>query len=106
MYPVSMRPAAQNPPAPPEVGLNISEMDILNGFSINRGGLRKLSIACQIIHRNKYVKVFGASTVLERRHFVCAKLNYLPESVMVHYTNQTIAAVCPRHLFCFVLYEK
>ena len=45
MYPVSIRPAAQNPPAPPEVGLNISEIDILNGFSINRGGLRKLSIA-------------------------------------------------------------
>ena len=73
MYPVSMRPAAQNPPAPPEVGLNISEMDILNGFSINRGGLRKLSIACQIIHRNKYVKVFGASTVIRAKTFCMCK---------------------------------
>ena len=73
MYPVSMRPAAQNPPAPPEVGLNISEMDILNGFSINRGGLRKLSIACQIIHRNKYVKVFGNSTVIRAKTFCMCK---------------------------------
>ena len=46
MYPVSILPAAQKPPAPPDVGLNISEIDILNGFSINLGGLRRLSIAC------------------------------------------------------------
>ena len=45
MYPVSIRPAAQNPPPLLEVGLKMSEIDILNGFSINRGGLRKLSIA-------------------------------------------------------------
>ena len=45
MYPVSIRPAAQNPPAPLVVGLKISDMDIRNGLSISRSGLRKSSIA-------------------------------------------------------------
>lgn len=49
MYPVSILPAAQNPPPPPEVGLKTSEIDIRNGLSIKRGGLRRLSIPCQMI---------------------------------------------------------
>ena len=45
MYPVSILPAAQNPPLLEVEGLKMSEIDIRNGFSIKRGGLRRLSIA-------------------------------------------------------------
>ena len=61
MYPVSILPAAQKPPAPPDVGLNISEIDILNGFSINRGGLRRLSIACHEIKEFATVVIHRAA---------------------------------------------
>ena len=45
MYPVSILPAAQNPPLLEVEGLKMSEIDIRKGFSIKRGGLRRLSIA-------------------------------------------------------------